>query len=432
MRLRLVAVVALLVTAGPAPAARFDRDTVYDVPVGDSPSRGPRTAPITIVEFSDFRCGYCARARYAVDELFRLYPGQVRLVYKFRPLDLDVDSESVLAAEAALSAGAQGQFWPMHDRLFQPDAVITRAALDGYARELGLDVAQFRQDLDDGVHRRAIGRDLELVDRLGVGGTPMFFINGRPIVGAQPLGEFIRVMDDELKRAQGALRSGVAPEDLYAHLIRGGEQAGGPEVRRGLDPARTYPVGLGDNGHVRGKADALVTLVVFEDFECGYCARLVPTLDRLAAAYGAELRIVYRHFPLSFHPHAQLAAEAALAAAAQGKFWQMHDVLFANQGALERADLERYAEQVGLNMTKFRRALDDRTYAAAVEADIAAGAELGVTGTPTVFVNGSPIVGAQPIDVFRAMIDARLMQARELVDGGLPRGEVYKTVTGAP
>ena len=114
------------------------------------------------------------------------------------------------------------------------------------------------------------------------------------------------------------------------------------------------------------------------------------------------------HQPLPFHDKAHLAAEATMAAHAQGKFWEMHDALFANQKALDRADLESYAQRIGLDMPKFKAALDSGAYKARVDADAAAGTKVGASGTPTFFINGWRLVGAQPVDAFKKIIDGEL------------------------
>jgi protein-disulfide isomerase len=121
------------------------------------------------------------------------------------------------------------------------------------------------------------------------------------------------------------------------------------------------------------------------------------------------VRIEFRHYPLPFHQQAPLAHEASAEAHAQGKFWEYHDLLFANQRALARENLEQYAQQVGLNMARFRAALDNHTHAAAIEADKNAITRAGARiGTPTFFINGKMLSGAQPFEQFKAVIDAAL------------------------
>ncbi len=153
---------------------------------------------------------------------------------------------------------------------------------------------------------------------------------------------------------------------------------------------------------VKGPASAPVTLVAWSDFQCPFCSRAVPTVRQLEDAYKGKLRIAFKQFPLPFHDKAHLAAEAALAANEQGKFWQMHDKLFANQQALDRASLEKYAQELGLDMGKFKAALDSGKFKDKVDAEDKEGAAFGVTGTPTFFINGTRLVGAQPFECLQS------------------------------
>ena len=147
----------------------------------------------------------------------------------------------------------------------------------------------------------------------------------------------------------------------------------------------TPPVGPRD--HALGAADARVTLVEYGDFECPFCGRAYPELKQVLRRLKGKIRFVFRHFPLSAeHPHAQHAAEVAEAAAAQGKFWEMHDLLYQRQAALADEDLVRYARELGLDAERERREL--LAHAARVREDVVSGAESGVSGTPRFFING--------------------------------------------
>lgn len=157
-----------------------------------------------------------------------------------------------------------------------------------------------------------------------------------------------------------------------------------------------------------GPANAPVTIVIFSDFQCPFCAGAAITTRDLVERYGERIRVVFRQFPLPFHHNAHAAAEASLAAHAQGKFWQMHDRLFANQGDLDRASLTQHAHAIGLHVGTFDAALDSNTYAQAVDSDLELGMELGVNATPTMFVNGARIPNAGDLDALVARIDALL------------------------
>ncbi len=161
-------------------------------------------------------------------------------------------------------------------------------------------------------------------------------------------------------------------------------------------------------GPARGPKDAPVTIVEFSDFECPYCGAAHDTVEQVMSAYAGKVRLVYRQFPLSFHPHAEKAAEASLCAADQGKFWEYHDVLFKNQKKLEPTDLKAHASEVGIDAQKFGQCLDSGDKKKAVDADQQAGLAAGVGGTPAFFINGIFLNGAQPIDEFKKVIDGEL------------------------
>jgi protein-disulfide isomerase len=152
-------------------------------------------------------------------------------------------------------------------------------------------------------------------------------------------------------------------------------------------PRLTVPVSERD--HVIGRETAPVTLLEYGDYECPYCAAAQPNVKQALSALGDDVRFAYRHFPLAqIHPHAALAAEAAEAAGAQGRFWEMHELLFANQQRLGPRDLLVDAERLGLDLNRFARDLDEHTFRPKVREDFMSGVRSGVNGTPTFFVNG--------------------------------------------
>ncbi len=152
---------------------------------------------------------------------------------------------------------------------------------------------------------------------------------------------------------------------------------------------------VSDRDHAQGPADAKLTLVEYGDYECPHCGRAYPIVKVVQKRLGSRLRFVFRNFPLNnAHPHAQAAAEAAEAAGAQGKFWEMHDAIFENQGALENDDLRRYAEDLGLDVDRFASELDREVYGDRVRGDFRSGVRSGVNGTPTFFINGARFDGS--------------------------------------
>ncbi|HEX6336404.1 MAG TPA: Na+/H+ antiporter NhaA [Jiangellaceae bacterium] len=169
-----------------------------------------------------------------------------------------------------------------------------------------------------------------------------------------------------------------------------------------------------DRDHIRGPQDAPVTLVEYGDFECPYCGRAEPVVRNLLAEFGTDLRYVFRHLPLDdVHEHARQAAEAAEAAGAQGRFWEMYDLLFTHQNALTVDDLVGYARSLGLDIDRFRAELGKRKHALRVERDIDSADQSGVTGTPTFFANGLRHHGAFDLASLKALVRAALAQAKE-------------------
>ena len=191
------------------------------------------------------------------------------------------------------------------------------------------------------------------------------------------------------------------PAALRARLIIGPAEAI-VDLSLDVDPERD---------HIRGPADAPVTLVEYGDFECPYCGRAEDVIRELLADFG-DVRYVWRHLPLTdVHPRAQIAAEAAEAAADQGAFWEMHDLLFQHQDALKPSDLERYARELGLDTQRFSDELRSHEHAARIADDVDSADLSGVSGTPTFFVNGRRHYGAYDVAGLTASVKAA--RARE-------------------
>jgi protein-disulfide isomerase len=159
----------------------------------------------------------------------------------------------------------------------------------------------------------------------------------------------------------------------------------------------------------QGPFSAPVSLVLFSDFQCPYCREMSDTLKEVVKNYGKKVRLVFRQMPLaSIHPFAQKAAEASLCAAAQGHFWEMHDLLFQNQGNLGEKDLKKRAGQLGLDTAAFNKCLDEERFAAQVREDVRAGAAAGTDGTPALYINGRFFNGNRPYDEIAEIIDEEL------------------------
>ena len=371
------------------------------------PRTGAKAAKVTIAEFSDFQCPFCKRVEPAVKEILQKYPNDVAIVFINQPLPFH--DHAMEAAQAFQAAHRQGKAWPMHDKMYDNNTALERASLEKYATELGLNMTKFKKDIDDPKVKEEIAEHQKLAASVGATGTPTFYINGRELVGAQPFAEFQKIIDEEIKKADQLIKQGTPLKDVYQKLM---EQAAlapppAPTPEPAAAPEAKVNIKLGD-APVKGSASATVTLIEFSDFQCPFCSRVNPTLKQIEDEYKGKVKIAFRNLPLPFHDKAHLAAEAALAAHEQGKFWPMHDKLFANQQALDRPSLDKYAQELGLNMSKFTAALDSGKFKDKVDQDAKEGGSFGATGTPTFFINGTRLVGAQPVDKFKAVIDAEL------------------------
>lgn len=242
-------------------------------------------------------------------------------------------------------------------------------------------------------------------DRVSVGAEPKNQAEAKPVVAAA------KEKDKVARPARAVAAAAVAKaakEEAGEGKCEHCEECKGKEAAVD-DEDRVETLTVGDSPS-RGAADAPVTVMVFSDYQCPFCARSEATVKDLEAAYPGKIRYVFKNNPLPFHENARLAAKAALAANEQGKFWEYHDALYAHQSDLGRDALERYAEDLGLDLRRFRAALDDARLDAAVEADITEAHRLELKGTPSFFVNGRFIQGAQPLATFRAKVDQALAE----------------------
>ena len=210
-----------------------------------------------------------------------------------------------------------------------------------------------------------------------------------------------------------------------------GEEAQAADVAVADDVER-FKVPVTSAQPSKGPKDALVTIVEFSEFQCPFCARVLPTMKQIEDTYGDKVRVVWRNNPLGFHNNAGPAAAVAMEAFAQGgndKFWEVHDVLFQNQKALGRPQLEEYAKTAGLDVEKVKKALDDGTHAKAISDDQAIASTFGARGTPYFFVNGRQLRGAQPFNAFKTVIDDEIQRAEGLMKKGVKKEQLYATLT---
>ncbi|HTP53171.1 MAG TPA: thioredoxin domain-containing protein [Anaeromyxobacteraceae bacterium] len=200
------------------------------------------------------------------------------------------------------------------------DSAGFESTITSLAQQVGLDVTTWQACRGSASPLARIGNDVALGEQFGVAGTPTTFVNGAAVVGAAPLSDFQTAVGDALA---AATQSGVPASQYYAQLASATNSTAPPVT---------------SDAWVRGPSDAWVTLVEFADYECPFCAAAEPTLEQLLQLYPGEVRLVFKNFPLSIHPHAPAAAIAAECAGEQGKFWEMHDAIFANRSALFAGD----------------------------------------------------------------------------------------------
>lgn len=372
----------------PEPPARTHVD------LADAPMLGNPDAIVTLVEFTDFQCPFCSRANTTIHQLLEKNPDKVRIVFRHYPLPFH--DKAKLAHQAAEAAKIQGKFWEYYDSLFADQGKLAREDLIARAQTLGLDVAKFTADMDSEAVIKKVEADFEAGGKAGVRGTPHFFINGALFSGAQPLEAFQANLDKEYNMALTYQEKGLKGNDLYEQIIKDNIPA---------------PLVVDIEGSpFKGAADAPVVIVQFSDFQCPFCSRVEPTIDALMAdpAYAGKIKVVFKQMPLGFHDKAQKAAEAALFAADNGKFWELHKAMFANQNALTVDDIKKYAGEIGLDVAALDAALTSNKYAEAVAKDIKAANSVGISGTPSFVVNGKLVVGALPVEMFKKEIDAAL------------------------
>jgi protein-disulfide isomerase len=412
--------------AAPPSRPSDDPNTVYKVPIGDAPVKGNHDAKVTMVEFSDFQCPFCGRASGTVDQMEAKYGNDLRVVYKQNPLPFH--NHAMEAAEASMAAGAQGKFWEMYDVLFKNQQHLERADLEKYAQQIGLDMNKFKADMDSHRFKDQIEKDKAQAAQLGATGTPAFFINGHKLVGAQPPDAFSKVIDEQKAAAEKVLASGVSSSQLYDTLIAKGvtsPPAAPPGAPNAPQAPQVRKVDIANFNPSRGAQVAPVTIVEWSDFQCPFCGRVEPTIKQIMDTYGSKVKVVWRNQPLPFHPFAMPAAKAAMAANEQGRFWEMHDKMFANQQNLKPEDLERYARESGLDVNKWKADMESPKVKEEIDADSKYGQTVGANGTPTFFINGKEVGGAQPFDSFKVIIDDQLKKAEELQAKGVKTDELY-------
>jgi protein-disulfide isomerase len=334
-----------------------------------APTAAP--APVEIVVYSDFQCPFCAHFASAVREVQAKGIEGIPATVKFKHFPLSIHPAALLAHHAAVAAGEQGRFWEMHDLLFAHQAAVKREDLLVYAKSLKLNLDRFRRDLDSERTKQLVEADRIEGEKLGVQGTPAFFINGNRFSGTRSLDQLKSLVTAEARRLQ-------ALSEITDALMS------------------------------RGPADAPITLEFFADLQSPVTRLALNVLDQTLKKYPRTVRLQFRNFPLSFHPQAALAHEATMIAARYGRFWEFANYVIEHQDALKEQDLIVQAGRLGLDQNGFAETLQQHKYAPRVETDLIAGMKRGLRGSPVVFVNGKRIDGVPNMQLLTEYIEAEL------------------------
>ncbi|GEM_PF-762384 len=359
-----------------------DPKTVWRVSVRpDDPMRGAKDALVTMVIFEDFQCPYCKQLLATLKNVrTKVGDKDLRIVFKHNPL-IGSHKHAMAAAEAAEAARAQGKFWELHDILFDNQAKIGEALRD-FANQAGLEMAQYDNAMASHGAASRIEADMEQAGALGARGTPNIFINGRKLVGAKDADTLLKHINEALAEAKAVVAKGdVKAADYYDHAVGKGKllpSLAGEAVKIDTAGAAT-----------RGPAGAAVHIVAFEDFQCPFCARLDQHIAAMEQEFPGRVKVTWMDFPLfDIHPNAGDAAQVGKEALKQGKFWQFHAALMADQSDLSKKGLSAIAKNVGMDIKKLDAAMKNATHEAAVAKERKIGEALGIKGTPTVFING--------------------------------------------
>ncbi|MBO4710800.1 thioredoxin domain-containing protein [bacterium] len=401
-------------------------EEIYNVDPGTAIFRGPQDAPVTVINFSDFQCPFSKRSVDAMEGILKRYNGKVRYVFKHFPLSFHKWAKQ--ASYAAIAAQNQGKFWEYYAKLYTDVKNINEETIVAYAKELKLDMDKFNADRVSPETAKKVQDDITQGSLFGVRGTPTLFINGIRIVGANNA-KIEETIAKQLVVGEQLKAKGV--KDPYAEIVKNGKTKFIPPKRE--PPAVSqdvYKVEIPAHAPVWGADDALVTLVLFDDFECPFCSRLYGTYEQLKQDYEGKIRIAFVNLPLGFHKKAKDAAYLAAAAHKQGKFWEVYSFLFTKQKEWNRVPdftewLETNKADIPADWETLKKDMEDKATTKIVEEDIKTATALGLRGTPASFVNGRFISGALPIESFKKVIDEELKKAE---GKGLKGDALYREI----
>jgi protein-disulfide isomerase len=428
------------IAAESASAGGADQSAASVPVTAKDPSWGKPDAPVTIVEISDFQCPFCSRVGPTMKQIKDTYgPDKVRIVWKHNPLPFHKEARPAHEASATVHglAGSEA-FWKFHDQAFANQRALTAENFEKWAAEAGADKAKFKEAMAAKKYASKVDEDMALAQKVGATGTPAFRINGVTLSGAQPFDRFKEIIDQQLAEAKKLVASGTKPADVYVKLTNKNQQAQPEQPAKKAQPKEAeeddksvwkMPVFADDP--IKGPKDALVTVVIFSDFQCPFCKRVEDTLKQVGEAYPNDVRFVWKDNPLPFHNRAKPAAILGRVAYKQKGdkgFWEAHEALFGSSMKFEEDELKTIAEKSGLAWDTVKQAIDQNKYMDKIESSIDLAADFKASGTPHFFINGVRLSGAQPLDKFKAIIDERLAAAKAMVAKGTPKARIYEDV----
>ncbi len=411
----------------------------------EAPNYGPRDAAVTIVAFDDFQCPWCAKAATMINRVMKDFPQDVRFVLMNFPLT-QIHKEAEMAAEAAMEANNQGKFRELHDLMFANQKDINRANIEKWAKQAGMDVERLKNALDKRTFQTAVQRQVSLARSVGVGGTPTILINGRRMNLTRDMDLNYRTLKGIVQEEiQTVKQQNIPPGQAWQRLTADGvstlDQMNGapraaaaeqkppqPAARREVDPNVVYRIQYDPSDAWKGDPNALVTIVEFSEYQCPHCKKVDAVVDEILAAYPQGVKFVFLHNPMRRHPQAHVAAVAALEVLEQKGlegFWKFHKVLFENSPQLQTENIEKWLQEAGVDMARYKASVENRKHEATISRNQALAIRFGARGTPAFFINGYFLSGARTFHQYKPVIDREMEKAKQAIAEGKATAENY-------
>lgn len=409
--------------AAPIDLSPAGAHTVWNVPLGDSPTRGPADALVTIIEFGNYQCPFSKSVEETVQRLLREHPRDIRLIWKDHTLAVHSLSDGAAQVVHELrTRKGEDAFWHAHDVLLAGDGSPNESILLSVGEKLGLPAQEIRSAITERRHRDVIDKDVQLADDYSVRGTPSFFVNGRYIDAMASQDELLAVVDEELRRANALLAQGVDRKDVYARLTAQGHRGVPLQTRRFVLPDAVYAG--------TGAADPKALIVQFCTFDHFLCQLIAPTMEALLKEHPNDLGMVWIDMPDNDAQSRRLAILGRLAFQLKGKagFEEVRRRLFRaadEDNGFSTPALLRYAKDLGLDKSVVMQSFADPQIHSELTANVAAAKQAGLTEVPSFLIcrakdfcksGGYYLNGGQATRAF----EKRIRLVLESAEGPLP------------